>query len=56
MHIIKTNKDDKDDTFRSECSEGDFVSNAYGTEQAAKEKGLRHKEDKDGDPDKGRRC
>lgn len=52
MHIIKVTKRAETEDYRSECSEGDFVSNAYGTEQAAKEKGLKHKEIKDGDPNK----
>lgn len=50
MHIIRTKKDDKDETYRSECSEGDFTSNAYGTEELPKALGLRHKELKEGNP------
>lgn len=51
MHIIKVIKNPKaDDEFRSVCEEDDFVSNVYPTEERAKEKGLRHKELKDGNP------
>jgi hypothetical protein len=53
MHIIKVIKNPQTESeYRSVCEDGDFVSSVYGTEQAAKEKGLRHKELKDGDPDK----
>ena len=54
MHVIKTIKNPNAEEYRSVCEEDDFVSNAYGTEQAAKEKGLKHKELKDGDPNEGR--
>lgn len=50
MHIIKVIKNPKADEYRAICDEEDFVSNVYGTEQAAKEKGLKHKELKEGDP------
>jgi hypothetical protein len=51
MHVIKVIKNPKAEEYRSVCEEDDFVSNLYGTEQAAKEKGLKHKEIKDGNPD-----
>lgn len=51
MHIIKVIKNPaKDDEYRAVCEDEDFVSNVYGTEEAAKEKGLKHKEIKDGNP------
>lgn len=53
MHIISTKKDDRDGTYRSTCSEGDFVSNAYGTKAVAETIGLRHKEVVDGDTNDG---
>jgi len=52
MHTVRTIKNPKAEEYRSVCDEEDFVSNVYGTEQAAKEKGLRHKELKEGDPNK----
>lgn len=50
MHIIKVIKNPKAEEYRAVCESEDFVSNVYGTEKAAKEKGLKHKEQKDGDP------
>jgi len=52
MHIIRIVKNRTAEDYRAVCSENDFMSNAYYTAEAAKEKGLKHKELKDGDPNK----
>lgn len=51
MHVISVIKNPNGEEYRAVCEAGDFVSNSYGTEQAARDAGLRHKEIKDGNPD-----
>ena len=52
MHTIRVGSD-QPSKHRSMCDEGDFVSNAYPDRAQAYEKGLRHKERKEGDPHEG---